>query len=257
MTNIHATAVIGDGADIGDGVTIGPYCVIGPKVRIGDGAQLHSHVVVDGRTTIGAGCHLFPFASIGTQTQDLKFSGGATFVEIGANTTLREYVTVNAGTNEGEITRVGSGCHLMAYSHVAHACVVGDGVIMANCATLAGHVIVEDQAIIGGLAGVHQFVRVGRMCILGGCTKVTQDCMPFMMIDGNPAQVHGLNSVGLKRKGVKAETQKRLKQAFRIICREDLATQKAMEKIREDVPGCPELDHLLAFIESSKRGIVK
>ena len=257
MTDIHPTAVISEGAEIGASASIGPYCVIGPDVRVGVGTTLMSHVVVDGLTTIGENCTVFPFACIGKQTQDLKFRGARTFVEIGDETTIREYVTVNSGTNEGETTRVGSNCHIMAYSHVAHACTVGDRVIMANCATLAGEVDVESDAILGGLVAVHQFCRIGRMCIIGGCSKITQDAPPFMTVDGHPAAVRGLNLVGLKRKGFDGKALKPLKEAYRCLYRSDLSTRYAVEKIREEVKSSPEIEHLLSFVSSSQRGIIK
>jgi UDP-N-acetylglucosamine acyltransferase len=257
MTEIHATAVVHEDAVLGENVEIGPYCVIGPHVQIGDGSTLKSHVVVEGRTTIGRECTVFPFASLGTQTQDLKYCGAETFVTIGDRTTLRECVTVNAGTNEGEVTRIGSDCHIMAYAHIAHACQVGNEVIMANCATLAGDVLVEDQAVLGGMAGVHQFVRIGRMSMLGGCTKVTQDCLPYMIIDGNPAQVRGPNKIALSRREVAADAQSSIKKAYRILFREELSTSQAVQKIRDEVTSGPEIEHLLAFAEQSKRGITK
>lgn len=257
MSEIHVSAIIAPGAEIGNDVTIGPYCTIGEHVKIGDGSKLKSHVVVEGNTTIGQKCEIFPFACIGTQTQDLKFKGAETYVEIGDSTTLREYVTVNSGTNAGEVTRVGSSCHVMAYCHVAHACTVGNGVIMANCATLAGEVVVEDQAILGGMVGVHQFVRIGRLAIVGGCTKVTQDCMPYMTIDGNPAKTHGLNRIGLERRGVDAEVQKRLKQAHKILCRQDLSTRQALDRIGDEIEACVEVDYLVSFVRSSQRGCIK
>lgn len=257
MTNIHSSAILAEGAQLGSDVEVGPYCVLGPDVKIGDGSKLMSHVVVDGCTTIGSKCNIFPFACIGTQTQDLKFAGAKTFVVIGDGTTIREYVTVNSGTNEGEVTSVGSACHIMAYSHIAHACAVGDHVIMANCATLAGDVTIEDHAILGGLSAVHQFTRIGRLCIVGGCTRVSQDCPPFMMIAGNPAEVRGINSVGLKRGDVSAETQRLLKEAYKILYRKELSTSKAVEEIRQTLGTCSEIEHLLAFVENSERGIIK
>jgi len=257
MSGVHPTAIIADGARIGSDVDIGAYCVIGPHVKIGDGACLRPHVVIDGHTTIGAGCNLFSFACIGSQTQDLKFRGGSSTVEIGERTTLREYVTVNSGTNEGEKTIVGAGCHIMAYCHVAHACRVGNGVIMANGATLAGDVLVEDQAVIGGLSGVHQFCRIGRMCMVGGCTKVVKDCPPFMMVDGNPAAVRGLNLIGLERRGVSDEDRQLLKAAYRLLYRKELSVQQALEQIRATVGACEVLDHLVGFVEASERGILK
>jgi len=214
-------------------------------------------VILDGHTTLGQGCAIFPFAAIGTQTQDLKFKGGLTFVQIGDHTTLREYVTVNSGTNEGDVTQVGARCHVMAYCHVAHQCVVGNDVIMSNGATLAGHVLVEDCAVIGGLCGVHQFVRIGTMSILGGCSKATQDIPPFMMADGNPAGVHGLNSVGLERRNVSEESRKLLKDAYKILYRQNLTAKAAVEKMRLDLPANPEVAHLIEFVQSSQRGIAR
>lgn len=257
MTLIHPTAIIEAGAQLGEGVQVGAYSVVGEHVRLGDGTRVMPHVFLDGWTTIGRRCTIFPFASLGTQTQDLKYKGGRTFVEIGDNTTIREYVTVNSGTDEGEVTRVGNDCHIMAYCHVAHGCTVGNGVIMANSATLAGHVVVEDQAVLGGFCGVHQFVRIGRVCILGGLTKITQDCPPYMMIDGNPAKVWGPNSTGLKRRNVPEDSQRILKEAYKILYRQDLSTSQAMEKIEAELTRCPELDHLVNFIRQSERGIVK
>jgi len=257
MTSIHPSAVVADGAQLGEDVEIGPYSVVGRNVRLGDGVQLLSHVVLDGWTTLGAGCRVFPFACIGTQTQDLKFKGDRTSVEIGEKTTIREYVTVNSGTHEGEVTRVGAGCLLMACCHVAHACSVGKGVIMANSSALAGDVTVEDNAIVGGLTGVHQFVRIGRLCIVGGASKVNKDCPPYMMVDGNPAVVRGLNLIGLKRRGIDAGGQKSVKRAHHILFREGLSTRQAVAKIKAELDDSPEVDHLLDFVAASARGIAK
>jgi UDP-N-acetylglucosamine acyltransferase len=257
MTEIHSSAIVHAAARLGAGVTVGPYCVVGEHATIGDGTRLLSHVVVDGRTRIGERCTLFPFASIGTQTQDLKFKGGTTFVEIGNDTTLREYVTVNSGTNEGEVTRVGHGCHIMAYCHVAHASRVGDRVIMSNGATLAGEVQVEDEAIIGGLVGVHQFCRVGRLCMVGGMSKITQNCPPFMIVDGNPPTVRGLNIVGMQRRQVPEGSVEALKKVHRLLFREGLNTTQAVERIRAEGEAVPEVTHLLEFVAASPRGVVK
>ncbi len=257
MTQIHPTAVIAPGAELDAGVEVGAYSIVGPHVRLGARTRIMPHVFLDGHTTIGPDCVIFPFASIGSQTQDLKFKGGKTFVEIGAGTTLREYVTVNSGTNEGDVTRVGDRCHIMAYSHIAHQCIVGNDVIIANVGTLAGHVIVEDCAVIGGLCGVHQFVRIGRMSIMGGCSKTTQDIPPYMMADGNPVSVHGINIVGLQRRGVTVEARHHLKTAYRILYREKLNTRQALEKIKQSLPQISEVQHLVAFIEASERGIAR
>ena len=257
MSDIHPTAIVAPGAQLGEGVTIGPYCTVGPNVRIGDGTVLMSHVVVDGHTTLGANCRLFPFACIGMQTQDLKFAGGTTYAEVGDRTTLREYVTINTGTREGEVTRVGAGCLLMAYCHVAHGCRLGDGVIMSNASQLAGEVEIESQAILAGVVAVHQFVRIGTMAMVGGLSKVQQDCPPYMLTDGNPPTVRGLNSVGLQRRGVSSETRLALKQAFRLLHRKGLSTATACATIRETLPESPEIEHLLAFYAASTRGVTR
>jgi len=257
VTKIHPTAIIAPGAVIGDDVEIGPYCVIGPMVNLGSGCRLMSHVVLDGLTTIGAGCVIFPFASIGTQTQDLKYKGEITRVEIGERTTLREYVTVNSGTTSAEVTRVGSDCHIMAYCHVAHGTQVGNRVIMANGASLSGHIVVEDEAVLGGLTGVHQFVRIGRLCMVGGMSRIVKDCPPFMLVEGNPAEVRGINSVGMKRRNIPPEVQETIKEAHRILYRQGLSTRQALEKIKAELKMCPELEVLLRFIEASERGITK
>jgi UDP-N-acetylglucosamine acyltransferase len=257
MTTIHPLSVVSPQARLGSDVEIGPYCTVGPDVVLGDGVRLISHVVVDGFTSLGAGCQVYPFASLGLKTQDKKYQGGAPRVEIGDRTVIREYVTVNAATADGAVTRVGADCLLMACAHVAHDCVVGDRVIMANAAMLSGHIVVEDQAIIGGITGVHQFVRIGRLSITGGCAKVTQDVPPYTMVDGNPATAHGLNSVGLKRAGLSDETQSILKKAYRLLYRSDLIPSKAVERIEQEVEPIPEIRHLVEFIRGTQRGIVK
>ena len=257
MTNIHPTAVVAPGAEIADGVEIGPCSVVGPHVKIGAGTRIMPHVFLDGWTRLGESCTVFPFASIGSQSQDLKYKGEITRVEIGDRTTLREYVTVNSGTTPEEITRVGSDCHIMAYSHVAHGSRVGNSVIMANGVSLSGHIVVEDQANIGGMTGVHQFVRIGRLCMVGGMSRVTKDCPPFMLVEGAPAEVKGVNSVGMKRRGIPAEAQQLIKDAHRILYREGLSTRQAVERIQAELETCPELEALLKFIAESERGILK
>lgn len=257
MTLIHPTAIVHEGAQLGVDVEIGPYSVVGPHVRLGDRCRIMPQVFLDGHTTLGEECIVFPFASIGAQTQDLKFKGGTTFVEIGARSTFREYVTVNSGTADGEVTRVGSGCLVMAYCHVAHGCRVGDRVIMANAASLSGDVVVEHDAVIGGMTGIHQFSRVGAYAMVGGMVKVTQDIPPFMLVDGNPASVFGINSVKLQRLNFSEETQATLKKAYRILYRDGLSTRQALEKIHTELAPSPELEQLIKFIEESKRGIIK
>jgi UDP-N-acetylglucosamine acyltransferase len=255
MSRIHPTAVVAPGANVAADATIGPYCVIGEDVSIGAGSTLASHVVVDGHTTVGRDCQLFSFACIGTQTQDLKFTGGTTHVEIGDGTTLREYVTVNSGTVDGEVTRVGQRCHILAYCHVAHGCQLGNGVIMSNLATLAGHVTIGDNVVVGGMTGIHQFVRVGNNVMLGGMTKIVKDCPPYMIIDGNPARLRGPNSIGLERHGFSTEVRKQMRAACRLLMREDLSVKQAVAEITTAVDTSPELEALLGFIETSERGI--
>ena len=257
MSKIHSTAIIEDGAQIGDECKIGPYCVIGPNVTLGSGCNLHSHVVINGRTEIGEGNEFYPFCSIGLKTQDLKWKAEGSGTEIGSNNTFREYVTVHSATGDGDVTVIGSNNNLLAYTHVAHDCRLGNHIIMSNVGTLAGHVIVEDRAIIGGLAAVHQFCRIGTMSIIGGCSKVVQDVPPYMMADGNPASTRALNKEGLKRNNITDETQSALKQAYKILFRENLTMAVAAEKVRSEVADSPQLDHLLSFVESSERGIAK
>ena len=257
MTTIHPTAIVEPGAQLGVDVEIGAYSMVGPNLKIGDRTRIMPHVFLDGRTTLGAECVIFPFASVGSQTQDLKFKGGVTSVEIGDQTTLREYVTVNSGTNDGDVTRVGARCHILAYSHVAHQCLIGNEVVISNATQLAGHVIVEDGAGIGGVCGVHQFVRIGAMSFIGGCSKVTQDIPPYMLADGNPAVPHGINVIGLQRHNVPEEIRQMLKNAFRILYRQNLTVRPALEQIRATLPACAERDRLLAFVETSERGLAR
>ena len=254
---IHSTALIDKKAVIGKDVQIGPYCVVGPDVTIHDGAQLIAHVVIDGHTTVGARCVIFPFACLGTITQDLKFKGERTYIKIGAGTTIREYVTVNGSTGAETETVVGENCHIMAYAHIAHNCIVGNQVIIANVGTLAGCVTIEDQAIIGGLSAVHQFCRIGKLAIVGGCSKVVQDIPPYTMADGHPAVVRGLNTVGMKRKNISEESQKELKAAFKILFKSGLNTSHALEQIRRELQSSEELNQFIRFVETSERGISK
>lgn len=254
---IHPSAVVHPNASLGAECVIGPFCVIGEKVVLGDRCRLHSHVVIDGDTELGDDNEIFPFASIGLKTQDLKYAGGVTKTRVGRRNTFRENVTIHSATGDGETTVVGSDNHILAYAHLAHNVTVGDGVIMSNAATLAGHVTVDDQAVIGGLAGVHQFCRVGRMAIIGGCSKVVQDVPPFMLADGNPAVTRAVNKVGMERKGVSAESQSALKKACRILVREKLGVAEAVRRMRSDLPQGPELTDLIDFLSTTKRGICR
>jgi UDP-N-acetylglucosamine acyltransferase len=254
---VHPTAVIQPGAQIGAECVIGPFCVIGPHVVLGPGCKLHSHVVIDGHTTIGRENEIFPFASIGLKTQDLKWKGGLTRTQIGDSNTFRECVTINSATGEGEVTTVGSNNHILAYCHLAHNVTLGNHIIMSNVGTLAGHVQVDDHAVIGGLVAIHQFCRVGRMAMIGGCSKVVQDVPPFMLADGNPAQTRTVNKVGLERRGVSEAAQVALKQAYKILFREGLTISNALARVEAELPPLPELEHLVQFARSSERGLSK
>src|ERR1700756_1759289 len=255
MSNIHATAVVHSKAILGPDCEIGRYCVIGEHVILGGGCKLHSHVVIDGHTKLGARNEIFPFASIGLQTQDLKWKGGVTRTEIGDENTFREYVTIHSATGDGEVTRVGSRNHILAYCHLAHNVTLGNHIIMSNVATLAGHVTVEDHAVVGGLAAVHQFCRIGKMAIIGGCSKVVQDVPPFMLADGNPAETRTINKVGMERNGISEEAQTALKAAYKILFREGLTIPNALAKIESELPSVPEIQHLIQFTRGSERGI--
>ncbi len=257
MTSVHPSAVIHPKATLGAGSEIGPYCVIGEHVVLGGKCKLHSHVVIDGHTRLGRENEIFPFASIGLKTQDLKWKGGVTRVEIGDHNTFREYVTIHSATGDGEVTRVGSHNHILAYCHIAHNCVVGSHVIMSNVATLAGHVTVEDYAVIGGLAAIHQFCRVGKMAMVGGCSKVVQDVLPFMMADGNPAETRTINKIGMERQGVSEKAQSALRQAYKILFREGLTLRNAVAKVEKKLPAVKEIGHLVQFVRTSERGISK
>ncbi len=257
VPKIHPTAVVNRNARIEDNVVIGPYSIIGPNVVIGEGCFIGAHVVIDGHTTIGRNNRLFTGAVVGSQPQDLKYRGGKARLVIGDNNTIREYATINTATSEENATMVGDGNLLMAYTHVAHECRVSNGVVMANSASLAGHVTIGDKSVLGGLVGVHQFVQVGTMAIVGGCSKITKDVAPYSMVDGNPVGWHGINFVGLKRNGVPEEIGANIKKAYKIICRSNLNTTQALERLRAEFDSCAEIDHLIEFIEKSSRGICK
>ncbi len=256
-TQIHPTAIVQPGAVLGADCEIGPYCVLGPEVRIGDRCKLHSHVVIDGKTSLGSDNHIYPFACLGLRTQDLKWKGGVTRVEIGDGNVFREYVTVHSATSDGGVTRIGSKNNFLAYTHLAHDVQVGSHIIMSNVGTLAGHVVVEDHAIISGLAAVHQFCRIGRHAIVGGCAKVVQDVAPFMLADGNPAETRFINKTGLERAGFSSETVGTIVKAYKILFREGLSTPNAIAKLESDLPRIPEIAHLVEFVRSSERGLAR
>jgi UDP-N-acetylglucosamine acyltransferase len=254
---IHPTAVIHPRAEIGADCQIGPYCVIGEHVTLGRGSRLHSHVVIDGHTRVGEENEIFPFVSIGLKTQDLKWQGGVTRTVIGDHNTIREFVTIHSATNDGGATTIGNHNVFLAYGHVAHDVTIGNQIVMSNVGTLAGHVVVEDLAIVGGLAAVHQFCRIGKCSMIGGCSKVVRDVLPFMIVDGNPGATRTINKIGLERNGVTEETQTALRQAYKILFREGLTIPNALARIEADLPASPELTHLLQFIRTSERGFTK
>ena len=254
---IHPTAVIHATARIGAGSEIGPYCVIGENVEIGEKCRLHSHIVVDGHTSMGRENDIYPFCSIGLGAQDTKQKSGINRTVIGSHNIFREYVSIHGPGGEGGYTRVGSHNHILAYGHVAHNVQLGNHITMINVATLGGHVIVEDRAVIGGLAAVHQFCRIGTMSMIGGCSKVVQDIPPYMICDGSPAIPRTINKIGLERSGVSEEAQNALKKAYRILFRSDLGGTHALAKIEKELPPLPELKHLIQFVRASERGISK
>lgn len=256
--SIHPLAVVHANAQLGADVNIGPFAVIGEHVKIGNGCQIGPHVVIDGDTEIGERCQFSPGASIGSPPQDIKYKGEPTRLVIGSDCVFREYVTVNKGTvGGGGVTTMGNNCLMLAYSHVAHDCHIGNGVILVNCASLAGHVTIEDFATVEGLCGIHQFVRIGAYAFIGGCSAVAQDVPPYMMAVGDRAQIYGLNSVGLKRRNFSEESLKALEKAHRILFRSKFSLKNALEKVKADIQGCAEVDRLVAFIEQSERGICR
>lgn len=251
---IHPTAIVDPKAELAEGVEVGPYALIGPQVVIGEGTVIGPHVVLEGRTTIGKRCRIFAGAVLGGPPQDFKYQGEPSGLVIGDDNLLREYVTIHRATGEGENTQVGNGNMLMAYSHIGHNCQVGNEVQMANQVGISGHVAIEDRVVIGGLVGVHQFVRLGKLAMIGGYSKVAQDAPPFMLVDGRPSKVYGLNVRGLRRAGIPAEVRDSLKQAYRLIYRSNLNVSQAIEQIEATLPNSDELRYLVDFLRNSKHG---
>ena len=257
---IHPTAIIEEGASLGQQVRIGPYCVVGAEVRMGDGCELMSHVVLTGRTRLGDNNRIFPFSSIGQIPQDLKYHGEPSEVIIGDNNQIRENVTINAGTEGGGmVTRIGDNNLLMAYVHVAHDCILGNGIVLANCATLAGHVEVDDDAIIGGLSAIQQFVRIGRLSMIGGMSGVTKDVAPFTLLAGGyRAGLSGLNIVGLKRHGFTLARIGVLKELYRLLLQEGGNREERLQEAESLIADNSDTDarHMIAFIRAAKRGLM-
>ncbi len=255
---IHPTALVDAKAEIESDVEIGPYSVIHGDVHIGSGVRIGSHVVIEPYVTIGPGCQIFQYAALGAVPQSVKFDGEKTFVKIGRGTVLREFVTVHRGTGfGGGITEIGEENYLMAYTHVAHDCRTGRKVMMANNATLAGHIVIGDHATIGGLTAVHQFVRIGQYAFIGGKSAVVKDVPPFVIAAGDRVRLHGLNSVGLKRHGFSPQSLSALKKTYRIIFRIGLTLNEAIERVKAEVEQVPEVVTFIEFIQSSSRGITR
>lgn len=258
MTFIHETAIVSPRATIGADSYIGAYCLVGDEVALGAKVRLDSHVVIDGKTSVGDETHVFPFVSIGLAPQDLKYGGEETATEIGKRNQIREFVTIHRGTaGGGGLTRIGDDNLLMAQTHIAHDCEIGNEVILANAATLAGHVTIADKANIGAYSGVHQYCRIGYEAFVGGYSVVVKDAMPFATIQGNHAKCYGLNRLGMRRRGYPKETIEKLHRAFYLLLSAKLNTSQAVEKIKEEITDCAEVASLVEFIETSKRGVVK
>lgn len=256
--SIHPTAIVASTARLGAGVTIGPYATIGDHVTLGDGTSVGAHAVVEGGAQVGKDCRIFSHAVVGSEPQDLKYRGEKSLLVVGDGTVIREFATLNRATSGGGgKTVVGKNCLIMAYGHVAHDCHLGDGVILANAATLGGHVVIEEHAIVGGLTGVHQFCRIGAHAIIGGCSGLLLDIPPYVKAQGNRPRLYGLNTVGLKRHRFPPETIRHLKQAYRLLFLSGLPTGQALERIGAELPACAEVQHLVHFIKTSSRGITR
>ena len=259
LEQIHPSAVVHPGAKLGANVQVGPFCVLGEEVEIEDGCELMAHVYMDGPLRVGPGNRFFPYSSIGVVPQDLKFRGERSETVIGSENTFREFVTVHRGTaGGGSLTSIGDGNLIMAYAHVAHDCRIGDHTVLANGTTLAGHVLIEDYAVIGAFSGVHQFCRVGRHSLVGGYSVITQDVLPFSKtVSERKVHAYNINKVGLERHGFSPERRDKLSRAMRLLLSSKLNTTQALEKIREEVADSEDVQELIRFIESSERGVIK
>lgn len=256
-TTIHPTAIIEEGAELGDGVSVGPYAFIGSQVRLGDRCVVGHHATITGRTVTGPDNEIFPYACVGMKTQDLKYQGGDPGLRIGSGNVFREFCTIHCATAAEDETVIGDRNHFLAYTHVAHDCCLGNGIIMSNNATLAGHVKVGDRVVMGGFAGVHQFCRVGELVMIGGMTKVTQDVPPFLIADGNPASIRAINSVGLERAGYSAENIELIRRIHRLVYREGLNKSQAITRLGEhEMAGHDLFQMVRTFLENAGRGIV-
>lgn len=254
-TRVHPTALVDPGAQLGQDVEVGPFAIVGPAVTVGDGCRIMARATLERNVRLGQGVVIGIGSVIGGDPQDLKYQGEETWVEIGDRTVVREYSTVNRGTPASHLTRIGRGSFIMSYVHLAHDCHVGDGVIIANGTQLAGHVTVHDRAILSGLVAVHQFVTIGSMAFVGGASRVNQDIPPFVKAVGNPVELYGLNTVGLRRANFSAEAVTALKRAYRLFFNSDLNLTQAQERARAELPDLPEVNLLVEFVASSQRGV--
>jgi UDP-N-acetylglucosamine acyltransferase len=255
-TKIHPTAIVDPGAELGDDVELGPYAIVGPKVTIGARTVLAPHAIVERNALIGADCRIGSGSIVGGDPQDLKYKGEETWVEIGDGTVVREFVTVNRGTDQSYRTTVGKKCLLMAYVHLAHDCHIGDEVILANMAQLAGHITVGDRATVSGMTPVHQFVKIGTYAFIGGMSRVSKDVPPYVKASGSPMKLYGLNTVGLERRGFSRETMRELKRAYALFFGSDLNVSQALERARAELAPLPEVETLIRFVEESERGVL-
>ncbi|NUO65279.1 MAG: acyl-ACP--UDP-N-acetylglucosamine O-acyltransferase [Gemmatimonadaceae bacterium] len=256
MSAIHSTAIVAPDARIGADVTIGPFAIVGEHCTIGDGCVVAAHAVLERNVTLGANVKIGVGSVLGGDPQDLKFKGEPTVVEIGENTVIREYATINRGTAQSFKTTVGKNCLIMSYVHLAHDCHVGDGVILSNGVQLAGHVTVEDKVTMSGLTAVHQFARIGRYAFVGGMSRVSKDVPPYIKAVGNPIKLYGLNSVGLQRNGFPEDVMRELKRAYRLFFRSELNVSQALERARAELQPSPEVEALIRFVDESQRGVV-
>lgn len=257
-SKIHATAIVHPGAELGSDVIVGPYCVVGPKVKLANKVKLDSHVLVEGRTTVGEGTRIHSFASIGITPQDLKYKGEDTELDIGSHNSIREYVNISIGTDEGSgKTIIGSHNLIMVYAHIAHDCIIGNHCILANSAAIAGHVEIDDYAVIGGIVGIHQFCKIGKLAMLGAGSMVAQDVAPYCMVHGDRATMNGLNLVGLRRAGVGTENLSAIKEMYRLVFKSQLTQEDALANILETVPDSEYRQNFVAFLKSSHRGLCR
>jgi UDP-N-acetylglucosamine acyltransferase len=254
-TQVDPLASVDSKAELGAGVRIGPFCVIEPNVTIGDGTTIEAGAIIKSHTRIGRNCRIHAGAILGDLPQDRKFRGEETYLKVGDNVVIREYTTLNRATGEGRATEIGSDTMLMAFCHVGHNCLIGERVTMANQVGVSGHTVIEDNVVLGGITGIHQYVRIGKLSIIGGYSKVVQDVPPFMMADGRPSRVHGLNVIGLRRAGIPAAVRSELKLAYRLLYRDGLNMGHAVERIESDVQPSKERDYLLDFLKRERSGL--